>query len=78
MNATKATATTLVRIMSNHESGTGLLAGSASCALINVVSPGNLRTLRIPLLQGRDFSDRDDEKAAFVGVSVLLTLVALA
>src|SRR5690348_5362092 len=33
VKATKATATTLVRIMSNHESGTGLLAGSASCAL---------------------------------------------
>ena len=37
-------------------------------AMINVVSPGNLQTLRIPLLQGRDFSDRDDEKAPYVAI----------
>ena len=37
-------------------------------AVMNFVSPGNLQTLRIPLLQGRDFSDRDDEKAPYVAI----------
>ena len=30
----------------------------------NVVAPGYFDMLRIPLLQGRDFTDRDDEKSA--------------
>lgn len=32
-------------------------------ALINAVSPGHFRTLEIPLLQGRDFDDRDTAEA---------------
>ncbi|MGA8577909.1 MAG: FtsX-like permease family protein, partial [Bryobacteraceae bacterium] len=30
----------------------------------NVVAPGYFNMLRIPLVEGRDFSDRDDEKSA--------------
>lgn len=37
-------------------------------AVMNFVSPGNLQTLRIPLLQGRDFNDHDDEKAPYVAI----------
>ena len=35
---------------------------------MNFVSPGNLQTLRIPLLQGRDFNDHDDDKAPYVAI----------
>jgi predicted permease len=41
---------------------------AAPVAVTNIVSPENLRTLGIPLLRGRDFTDRDDENAAFVAV----------
>ncbi|MGA3323126.1 MAG: ABC transporter permease [Terriglobia bacterium] len=34
----------------------------------NVVGPGYLRTLRIPLLRGRDFTDRDNEAGPGVGL----------
>lgn len=40
----------------------------APVAVVNFVSPGNLETLRIPLLRGRDFTDRDDERAPYVAV----------
>ncbi|HTM90265.1 MAG TPA: ABC transporter permease, partial [Terriglobales bacterium] len=40
----------------------------APVSVMNFVSPGNFQTLGIPLLQGRDFNDRDDEKAQYVAV----------
>ncbi|MGE5205352.1 MAG: ABC transporter permease, partial [Chlamydiota bacterium] len=40
----------------------------APVAVMNFVSPDNLRTLGISLLQGRDFSDRDDDKAPYVAI----------
>ncbi len=41
---------------------------AAPVAVMNYVSPGNLQTLTIPLLRGRDISDRDDEKAPYVAL----------
>ena len=40
----------------------------APVAILNFVSPGNLQTLSIPLLRGRDFNDHDDDKAQYVAV----------
>jgi predicted permease len=40
----------------------------APVAVMNFISPGNFQTLGIPLLQGRDFNARDDEKAQYVAV----------
>jgi predicted permease len=40
----------------------------APVAVMNFVSPGNLQTLGIPLLRGRDFNDHDDEKAQYVAI----------
>ena len=40
----------------------------APVAVMNFVSPGNLLTLGIPLLRGRDFNDHDDEKAQYVAI----------
>lgn len=37
-------------------------------AIMNFITPDNLRTLGIPLLRGRDFSDQDDEKAPYVAI----------
>jgi putative ABC transport system permease protein len=34
----------------------------------NSIDPGYLRTMRVPLLQGRDFKDSDDEKAPRVAI----------
>jgi predicted permease len=37
-------------------------------ALFSYISPGYFDTLKIPMLRGRGFADRDDEKAKFVGI----------
>ncbi len=37
--------------------------GNADEAVFNSVSTGYFQTLRVPLLRGRDFEDRDDQKA---------------
>lgn len=37
--------------------------GEGRSAFLNRVSPGYFATLRIPILEGRDFEDRDDSKA---------------
>lgn len=34
----------------------------------NAVSPGYFRTMRIPLIQGRDFCDSDDESSQYVAI----------
>jgi predicted permease len=40
--------------------------GDQSSADLNLITPGYFSTLQIPLLEGRDFTDRDDPKAAQV------------
>jgi predicted permease len=46
------------------------IEGTPQQAVINVgctvISPGYFRLMRIPLLEGRDFTDLDDQKAPFV------------
>jgi putative ABC transport system permease protein len=43
--------------------GQTVAKGSEPRAVENIVSPDYFKTMRIPLLQGRDFSDRDDLNA---------------
>jgi len=37
-------------------------------ALHTAISPGNIKTMGIPLLRGRDFADTDDENAPRIAV----------
>ena len=52
--------------LSFEDPGHPAATGQRSSASLDIVSPQYFRTLQIPLLRGRDFSDRDDTTSAQV------------
>jgi predicted permease len=67
---TSANIVDMVPLMLSNKADSMVKEGGADAVLVysNAVSPGHFRTLRIPLLAGRDFDDRDREAATQVAI----------